>query len=70
MTLLSGGIDSPVAAYMIAKRGVEIEAVYFHAPPFTSEQARTKVIDLAKIVSKYSGVIKLHVVPFLSLIHI
>ena len=54
MTLLSGGIDSPVAAYMIAKRGVEIEAVYFHAPPFTSEQARTKVIDLAKIVSKYS----------------
>ena len=54
MTLLSGGIDSPVAAYMIAKRGVEIEAVYFHAPPFTSEQARTK----------YSGVIKLHVVPF------
>ena len=62
--LLSGGIDSPVAAYMIAKRGVEIEAVYFHAPPFTSEQARTKVIDLAKIVSKYSGVIKLHVVPF------
>ena len=64
MTLLSGGIDSPVAAYMIAKRGVECEAVYFHAPPFTSEQARTKVIDLAKIVSKYSGVIKLHVVPF------
>ena len=64
MTLLSGGIDSPVAAYMIAKRGVEMEAVYFHAPPFTSEQARTKVIDLAKIVSKYSGVIKLHVVPF------
>ena len=64
MLLLSGGIDSPVAAYMIAKRGVEIEAVYFHAPPFTSEQARTKVIDLAKIVSKYSGVIKLHVVPF------
>lgn len=64
MILLSGGIDSPVAAYMIAKRGVEIEAVYFHAPPFTSEQARTKVIDLAKIVSKYSGVIKLHVIPF------
>lgn len=64
MTLLSGGIDSPVAAYMIAKRGVEIEAVYFHAPPFTSEQAKTKVIDLAKLVSKYSGVIKLHVIPF------
>ena len=64
MTLLSGGIDSPVAAYMIAKRGVEIEAVYFHAPPFTSEQAKTKVIDLAKLVAQYSGVIKLHVVPF------
>ena len=64
MTLLSGGIDSPVAAYMIAMRGWEIEAVYFHAPQFTSEQARTKGIDLAKTVSKYSGVIKLHVVPF------
>lgn len=64
MILLSGGIDSPVAAYMIAKRGVEIEAVYFHAPPFTAEQAKTKVIDLAKLVSRYAGVIKLHVVHF------
>ncbi len=64
MTLLSGGIDSPVAAYMIAKRGVEIEAVYFHAPPYTSERAKQKVIDLAKLVSKYSGVIKLNIVNF------
>lgn len=64
MLLLSGGIDSPVAGYMIAKRGVEIEAVYFHAPPYTSERAKQKVIDLAKIVSRYAGPIKLHVVNF------
>lgn len=64
MTLLSGGIDSPVAAYMIAKRGVEIEAVYFHAPPYTSERAKQKVIDLAKLVSQYAGPIKLHIVNF------
>ena len=64
MLLLSGGIDSPVAGYMIAKRGVSIEATYFHAPPYTSEPAKQKVVDLAKIVSKYSGPIKLHVVNF------
>lgn len=64
MALLSGGIDSPVAAYMIAKRGVEIEAVYFHAPPYTSERAKQKVIDLGKLVSKYAGQIKLHIVNF------
>lgn len=64
MTLLSGGIDSPVAAYMIAKRGVEIEAVYFHAPPYTSERAKQKVIDLAKIVAGFAGQIKLHIVNF------
>ncbi len=64
MLLLSGGIDSPVAGYMIAKRGVTIEAVYFHAPPYTSERAKQKVIDLARIVSAYSGRIKLHVVNF------
>lgn len=64
MALLSGGIDSPVATYMIAKRGVEMEAVYFHAPPFTSEQAKQKVIDLAGIVADYSGAIRLHVVNF------
>ena len=64
MALLSGGIDSPVAAYMIAKRGVVVEAVYFHAPPFTSERAKQKVVDLAKKVARYSGKIKLHVVNF------
>ena len=64
MLLLSGGIDSPVAGYMIAKRGVEIEAVYFHAPPYTSERAKEKVVDLARLVSKYSGPIRLHVVNF------
>lgn len=64
MLLLSGGIDSPVAGYMIAKRGVEIEAVYFHAPPYTSERAKEKVIDLARLVSRYTGPIKLHIVNF------
>ena len=64
MLLLSGGIDSPVAGYMIAKRGVTIEATYFHAPPYTSERAKQKVIDLAKKVARYSGQIKLHVVNF------
>jgi len=60
--LLSGGIDSPVAGYMIAKRGVVIDAVYFHAPPYTSERAKQKVVDLAKIVAKYSGPLKLHII--------
>ena len=64
MLLLSGGIDSPVAGYMIAKRGVEIEATYFHAPPYTSERAKQKVVDLAKEVARYAGPIKLHVVNF------
>lgn len=64
MLLLSGGIDSPVAGYMVAKRGVLIEAVYFHSHPYTSERAKQKVIDLAKIISKYTGEFKLHVVPF------
>ena len=64
MLLLSGGIDSPVAGYMIAKRGVTIDATYFHAPPYTSERAKQKVVDLAKIVAKYSGPINLHVVNF------
>ena len=64
MLLLSGGIDSPVAGYMISKRGVKIDAVYFHAPPYTSERAKQKVVDLAKLVSKYSGPIHLHIVNF------
>ena len=64
MLLLSGGIDSPVAGYMISKRGVQLEATYFHAPPYTSERAKQKVVDLAKKVAEYSGPIKLHVVNF------
>ena len=64
MLLLSGGIDSPVAGYMVSKRGVSLEATYFHAPPYTSERAKQKVVDLAKKVAKYSGPIKLHVVNF------
>ena len=64
MLLLSGGIDSPVAGYMVSKRGVTLEATYFHAPPYTSERAKQKVVDLAKKVAKYSGPIKLNVVNF------
>lgn len=64
MLLLSGGIDSPVAGYMIAKRGVKIDATYFHAPPYTSERAKQKVVDLAKLVARYSGPITLNVVDF------
>ncbi len=64
MLLLSGGIDSPVAGYMIAKRGVKIDAVYFHAPPYTSEWAKQKVVDLAKLVSRYAGPVYLHVINF------
>ncbi len=64
MLLLSGGIDSPVAGYMVAKRGVAIEATYFHAPPYTSERAKQKVVDLARIISAYTGPIRLHVVNF------
>ena len=62
--LLSGGIDSPVAGYMIAKRGVKIDAVYFHAPPYTSERAKQKVVDLANLVARFSGPMDLHVVNF------
>ena len=64
MLLLSGGIDSPVAGYMVSKRGVSLEATYFHAPPYTSERAKQKVVDLARLVSKYSGPIVLHIVNF------
>lgn len=64
MLLLSGGIDSPVAGYMIAKRGVKIDAVYFHAPPYTSDRAKQKVVDLAKLVSRYAGPVYLHIINF------
>ena len=64
MLLLSGGLDSPVAGYMVSKRGVKIDAVYFHAPPYTSDRAKQKVIDLAKLVSRYTGPIYLHIINF------
>ena len=64
MLLLSGGIDSPVAGYLVSKRGVNLDAVYFHAPPYTSERAKQKVVDLARVVSGYSGPINLHIVNF------
>ena len=64
MLLISGGIDSPVAGYMMAKRGLELQAVHFAAPPYTSEYARQKVITLCREVGRYAGRIKLHVVGF------
>ena len=62
--MISGGIDSPVAGYMMARRGLELVGVHFESPPYTSERAKRKVIDLCKKVSEYSGRIKLYVVPF------
>jgi len=64
MLLLSGGLDSPVAGYMVAKRGVAIDAVYYHSHPYTSERAKQKVIELAQIISRKTGPIRLHIVPF------
>ena len=64
LLMLSGGIDSPVAGYLALKRGVRIEGVYFESPPHTSEAAKNKVKELAKILTNYSGYIKLHVVNF------
>ena len=64
MLLLSGGIDSPAAGYMIAKRGVRLEAVHFFSYPYTSERAKDKVLKLASIVARYSGDMKVHIVPF------
>lgn len=64
MCLLSGGIDSPVAAYMIAKRGVEIEAVHFFSYPYTSQLAKDKVLELARLVTRYSGKMTVNVVSF------
>lgn len=64
MLCLSGGIDSPVAGYMISKRGVKIDATYFHAPPYTSERAKQKVVDLAKTISAYTGPINLNIINF------
>lgn len=64
LLLLSGGIDSPVAGWSAMRRGLEIECVHFHSYPFTSKRAEEKVIDLAKVLSRYAGKIKLHLVPF------
>lgn len=64
MLMLSGGIDSPVAGYMMAKRGVEVSCVYYHSHPYTSERAKDKVKDLAKILAQYTEKINLYIVPF------
>ncbi len=64
LLMLSGGIDSPVAGYLMMKRGVTIEAIHFASPPFTSEQAQEKVIELGRQISAYGGKIKLHIIPF------
>ncbi|KGA96186.1 thiamine biosynthesis protein ThiI [Alkalihalobacillus alcalophilus ATCC 27647 = CGMCC 1.3604] len=64
LLMLSGGIDSPVAGYLILKRGAKLEAIHFHSPPYTNERAKQKVIDLAKTLTKYGASIKLHLVPF------
>lgn len=64
LLLLSGGIDSPVAGYLMSKRGMPLQAIHFHSFPYTSELAKDKVITLAKIISEYTGNIKLHIVPF------
>lgn len=64
LLLLSGGIDSPVAGYLMSKRGMPLQAVHFHSFPYTSELAKDKVISLAKIISEYTGNIKLHIVSF------
>lgn len=64
LLLLSGGIDSPVAGYLAMKRGVQVEAIHFHSPPFTSERAKQKVLDLAEQLAVYGKKIKVHMVPF------
>ncbi|MFD2926234.1 tRNA uracil 4-sulfurtransferase ThiI [Halobacillus naozhouensis] len=64
LLLLSGGIDSPVAGFLTMKRGVELEAIHFHSPPYTSERAKQKVLDLAGELSKYGTKVKVHIIPF------
>ncbi|WP_210468567.1 tRNA uracil 4-sulfurtransferase ThiI [Sporosarcina sp. 6E9] len=67
LLMLSGGIDSPVAGYLLMKRGVAIDAIHFESPPFTSELAKQKVIDLAEKLSSFGASVKLHVIPFTEL---
>ncbi|WP_062047742.1 tRNA uracil 4-sulfurtransferase ThiI [Bacillus sp. JCM 19034] len=64
LMMLSGGIDSPVAGYLAMKRGAKLEAIHFHSPPFTNERAKQKVLDLARVLTKYGGDITVHLVPF------
>lgn len=67
LLLLSGGIDSPVAGHLMMKRGIQLEMIHFHSPPFTSERAKQKVFDLTKVLTEYGGPIKVHLVPFTEL---
>ena len=64
LLMLSGGIDSPVAGYQMMKRGVTLEAIHFASPPFTSDKAQEKVLELARIISEFGGTLKVHVIPF------
>lgn len=64
LVMLSGGIDSPVAAYLMMKRGITVECIHYASPPYTSPQARQKVLDLARIVSQYQGHVRVHMIPF------
>src|SRR5690625_2278822 len=66
LLLLSGGIDSPVAGFQAMKRGVRVDAIHFHSPPYTSERAKQKVLDLAEKLTVYGHSIKVHLVPFTS----
>src|SRR5699024_1470219 len=67
LLMLSGGIDSPVAGFLAMKRGVEIEAIHFHSPPFTSERSKQKVLDLAEMLTSYGNKVNVHIVPFTKL---
>lgn len=64
LLMLSGGIDSPVAGYMLLKRGVRLDAIHFHSPPFTSERSKEKVMNLANQLSHFGATVRLHVIPF------
>src|SRR5699024_2625452 len=67
LLLLSGGIDSPVAGYLAMKRGVQIEAIHFHSPPFTSERAKQNVLDLANVLTAFGNTVNIHMVPITKL---
>src|SRR5699024_12435175 len=67
LLMLSGGIDSPVAGYLMMKRGVQLEMIHFHSPPFTSERAKQKVMELTEVLTNFGGYIRVHLVPFTAL---